>query len=364
VDGWTQRPGESRSRTTPVGSSPNGPASGCARGEDYTSLLEHHLVPPFGARALAAITPGQVREWYETLAQTQPGRAHKAYRLLRTIMNTAVADRLIITSPCVLKGAGQDRSAERPVATVAQVDALAAAVPERYRLLVELAAWCSLRYGELTALRRGRLDLLHGTVEVREALVESDEGFSTGPPKIETSRRTVAIPPHVHPVVAEHLERFVGPEADALVFTGSRGGRLRRAAWSRIFRAACRHVGVDPGFRFHDLRHTGNTLAAATGASTRDLMARMGHASMRAAVLYQHASADRDPGDRQGPLEPGAAGRGGPDGGGFAGRYGTWMARHSARGAAARAHIGRYQHKRRHPQRDSDPCFRLERAAS
>jgi hypothetical protein len=138
--------------------------------EDYTSLLEHHLVPPFGARALAAITPGQVREWYETLAQTQPGRAHKAYRLLRTIMNTAVADRLIITSPCVLKGAGQDRSAERPVATVEQVDALAAAVPERYRLLVELAAWCSLRYGELAALRRGRLDLLHGTVEVREAL--------------------------------------------------------------------------------------------------------------------------------------------------------------------------------------------------
>jgi integrase len=124
--------------------------------------------------------------------------------------------------------------------------------------------------------------------------VESDEGLSTGPPKTETSRRTVAIPPHVHPVVAEHLERFVGPEPDALVFTGSRGGRLRRAAWNRIFRAACRHVGVAPGFRFHDLRHTGNTLAAATGASTRDLMARMGHASMRAAVLYQHASADRD----------------------------------------------------------------------
>ncbi|MCW2610661.1 MAG: site-specific integrase, partial [Cryptosporangiaceae bacterium] len=48
------------------------------------------------------------------------------------------------------------------------------------------------------------------------------------------------------------------------------------------------------GLRFHDLRHTGNTLAAATGASTKELMARMGHASMRAALIYQHASADRD----------------------------------------------------------------------
>lgn len=47
-------------------------------------------------------------------------------------------------------------------------------------------------------------------------------------------------------------------------------------------------------FHFHDRRHTGNTLAAGTGASTRELMARMGHASARAALIYQHASEERD----------------------------------------------------------------------
>jgi hypothetical protein len=47
-------------------------------------------------------------------------------------------------------------------------------------------------------------------------------------------------------------------------------------------------------FHFHDLRHTGNTLAAGTGASTKELMARMGHSSARAALLYQHASVERD----------------------------------------------------------------------
>jgi integrase len=52
-------------------------------------------------------------------------------------------------------------------------------------------------------------------------------------------------------------------------------------------------VGLDE-LRFRDLPHTGNTLAAATGASTKELMTRMGHASPRAALIYQHAGEERD----------------------------------------------------------------------
>jgi hypothetical protein len=48
-------------------------------------------------------------------------------------------------------------------------------------------------------------------------------------------------------------------------------------------------IGV-PNLHFHDLRHTGNTLAAATGSSLRDLMTRMDHDSPRAAMIYQHAT--------------------------------------------------------------------------
>ncbi len=58
-------------------------------------------------------------------------------------------------------------------------------------------------------------------------------------------------------------------------------------------------VGLPAGFHFHDLRHTGNTLAAASGASTRELMHRMGHASMRAALIYQHATSEAGSGDRR-----------------------------------------------------------------
>jgi integrase len=80
---------------------------------------------------------------------------------------------------------------------------------------------------------------------------------------------------------------------DALVFGQSGNRPLRRASLYIAWHAATKRVGMN-GFRIHDLRHTGNTLAAATGASTKELMARMGHASPRAALIYQHATRERD----------------------------------------------------------------------
>lgn len=74
------------------------------------------------------------------------------------------------------------------------------------------------------------------------------------------------------------------------------GAALRRNNFHRSVRwpECVAEAGLPEGFRFHDLRHTGNTLAASSGASTRELMHRMGHASMRAALIYRHASSKRD----------------------------------------------------------------------
>jgi integrase len=81
-----------------------------------------------------------------------------------------------------------------------------------------------------------------------------------------------------------------------LIFNAPKGAALRRNNFHRSARwAECvAEAGLPEGFRFHDLRHTGNTLAASSGASTRELMHRMGHASMRAALIYQHATSKRD----------------------------------------------------------------------
>lgn len=105
--------------------------------------------------------------------------------------------------------------------------------------------------------------------------------------------RTVVMPAAVMADLDEHIRSFVGNDPDALVFTGPSGAPLRRGNFNKLvrWRDAVGKIGM-PGLHFHDLRHTGNTLAAATGASTRDLIARMGHDSINAAIIYQHATTE------------------------------------------------------------------------
>jgi integrase len=74
---------------------------------------------------------------------------------------------------------------------------------------------------------------------------------------------------------------------------GPKGGRLRRSNFRKFWHRAREAVGL-PELHFHDLRHTGNTMAAAEGASLRELMERMGHSSPRAALIYLHATRERD----------------------------------------------------------------------
>lgn len=201
---------------------------------------------------------------------------------------------MIVKNPCVIKGAGIERPDEREVATVEQVFALAGAIDGPFRAMVLMATFTGMRLGELRALTRRHLDMLHGTVSVVAQLQELATGeMIIGPPKSDAGRRTVAIPPAIGPELEAHLARWAAAGPDGLVFCGKHGQPFRRATFYKAWRAATRTVGV-PELRFHDLRHTGNTLAAATGASTKELMARMGHASPRAALIYQHATRDRD----------------------------------------------------------------------
>jgi integrase len=218
----------------------------------------------------------------------------KAYRLLRTILNDAVEDGLLVRNPCTIRGAGVERSPERRSASVAQVYELADAIEPRYRLMVLLATFCGLRLGELLALRRETVNLLHRRIEVVEQLQELSSGvLEFGPPKSAAGVRSVSVPPHVMHDLEAHLAEWVEPEPSSLVFTGPRTDVLRRLTFTTAWNRARSAVGLAQ-LHFHDLRHTGNTLAASTGASTKELMVRMGHSSTRAALIYQHASLERD----------------------------------------------------------------------
>jgi integrase len=321
----------------------------------YRWLLAKHIEPYLGEVPIGKLSTRAIREWRAALlAQgVSATTTAKAYRLLRAVLMTAVEeDKILPRNPCRVRGAGTESAPERPVLTVAQVFDLAELVgrrpvgnirelasggyrlrfqrhgemrtaPEvrsaradaeqalwamardgradcnydrRYRALVLLTTFASLRWGEATALRRCDIDLDTGTVRIRATYAERSTGeIILGPPKSKAGRRPVGIPQVIIPELRRHLAIYARPEPAALAFPGAKGGPLRRgnfnrsAAWPQAVAA----IGA-PGLHFHDLRRTGNTFAAASGAGLKDLMARMGHDSERAALIYQHRARGAD----------------------------------------------------------------------
>ncbi len=264
--------------------------------ELYEGFLRLHILPSLGAVPLGQLTTARVRSWHATLLTNGPGASSvaKCYRLLRTILTTAVEDGFIVANPCSIKGAGIEPADERPLPTLAHVNALAEAIQPQFRVFVLLAAFSGLRRGELLALTRRNVDLLHRTVDVRRQRLETKGGdHLVGPPKTEAGRRTLVLPAVVIPELEAHLARWVARDPDALLFPGTRGGPLRLCVWQREWTRARRSLALEH-VHLHDLRHVAGTLAAATGASTKELMHRLGHASPRAALRYQHATEQRD----------------------------------------------------------------------
>jgi integrase len=321
----------------------------------YRWLLAKHIAPYLGGVPLAKLSTATIRQWRAKLLSSgvSVSMAAKAYRLLRAVLMTAVEeDKILPRNPCRIRGAGDEQAPERPVLSVDQVMRLAECVgrrpvgnirklaaggyrlrfrrngemrtsPEifssraeaeralwnmtedcradclhdgRYRAFVLLATFASLRWGELTALRRCDIDLTSGSVRVRAAYIERSMGeLVLGPPKSKAGRRTVGIPHAIVPMLRKHLSLYVGPDPGALVFAGVHGGPIRRSNFNKMsaWPHAVRAIGAD-GLHFHDLRHTGNAFAARSGAGLRDLMARMGHDSERAAMIYQHEARGAD----------------------------------------------------------------------
>lgn len=265
--------------------------------EGYRGLLRRNLTPYFHDIPLIQISPERVREWYGGVASTAgQSQAAKSYRLLRAILNTAVEEDLIARNPCRIRGAGNERSEERPIVDASFVVDLAEAIEPPLRAFVLLAGFAGLRTGEMLGLRRRDIDLLHRQVTVAvQAQQITGLGRVVRQPKSEAGSRTVALPRVLVETLEVHLATYVSPDGDAFVFVGPRGKPLLRNALSRRWRAACAAVGAPAGYRIHDLRHHAATLAARMpGITTKELMARMGHSSSRAALIYQHATEERD----------------------------------------------------------------------
>ncbi|MCG5433936.1 site-specific integrase [Mycobacterium sp. MYCO198283] len=277
--------------------------------DHYAWLLAEHIYPTFGAMPVGSITADDVRAWHTRMGESTPTARSHAYGLLNAVMNTAVADGKAALSPCVIRGAGTSRRVHRiRPASLPELEALTNAMPAPYQAMILLASWCALRFGELTELRRKDFELstfterddqgqevavYEGLIHVERAVVRAGEGYEVTSPKSDAGTRDVAIPPHLVPVLQAHLGTHVGIRGDALLFPAKHGGHLAPATLYRRFYTA-RTAAGRPDLRFHDLRHSGAVLAAQTGATLAELMARLGHSTPQAAMRYQHAAQGRD----------------------------------------------------------------------
>lgn len=279
--------------------------------EGYRWLLDAYILPTFEDVPLTSITPEDVDRWYELVAVGKETTRSQAYSLLRTILGTAVDRRLIqMANPAKVRGGGSAKRAKKiKPATLEELEAIVAAMPERQRLMVLLASWCALRFGELAELRRGDVDTKNGVLRVRRGVVRTKDGPKVKAPKTDAGTRDVSIPPPLLPLVRDHLLQHTAPGKDGLLFPSATGGHLQPSTFygkattyrkdGSVSRAgygwyAARQAAGRDDLRFHDCRHTGATLAAQTGATLAELMGRLGHSTPAAALRYQHAAADRD----------------------------------------------------------------------
>lgn len=265
---------------------------------EYQRDLDNRVLPDLGDLPLTRITPAIVRRWYAKQGDEYPSARAHAYATLHNIMNSAVDEELIEANPCRIKAASKSKSTRkvRP-ATLEQIGVMADHLPDRYKAMLLIAVWCGPRFGEITELRRDDVDLDEGVLRIRQAVVQIKGGFLVGETKSEAGVRDVDVPPHILDVIRQHLDNHVGPEGDALLFPSARDPRrhMAESTLTKVWYPA-RHAAKRDDLRWHDLRHTGATLAAATGATLADLMARLGHSTVGAAMIYQHAAEGRGKG--------------------------------------------------------------------
>ncbi|MFJ9693129.1 tyrosine recombinase XerC [Kitasatospora sp. NPDC101183] len=248
--------------------------------ELYHRLLRLHIAPTFGESDVKDITAPQARSWRAGLrSRSIKTTAAKSCRPLKSIMETAVDDELIRRNPCRVKGGGKEVAAEL--------------MGPRWQLMVFIAAFMALRPEEQAELRCRDVDLEKGIVWIRRAAPELCTGErAVGDPKSEAGKRALRIPSELLPEFERHLRWYAQDGGNGLLFVGERGAPFRCSTFGRKWRKARKKPELEH-LRFYDLRHTGNVLAASTGASLRDLMTFMGHNSPRAALIYQHATEEQ-----------------------------------------------------------------------
>jgi integrase len=242
----------------------------------YGLALERHILPTWERVPLALVSYSDVAAWVADLVGSglAPATVRYAHRVFSLSLTHAVRAGRLVRNPA--EGVPLPRVVKKAPVFLdhGQVAELAGEC-EPFGLLVRFLAYTGLRWGEATALRVDRLDLLRRRVTVATAFVSVGGQLVEGTPKSHRSRE-VPVPRFLARELGEHVEGL-GPKS--LVFSTATGAPLRSSNFrQRYWLDAVAACGLD-GLRVHDLRHTAASLAVKSGANPKVVQQMLGHAS-------------------------------------------------------------------------------------
>lgn len=272
----------------------------------YQRDLNRYILPTFGDMKVSALTPPIVQRWLaQELQRLAPSSVRRHHRTLSTMLNWATRQDIVATNVCDKVNAPRIPRRDMETFTVEQIEAIAAAIPERYKCLVLVAAYGGLRWSELVGLRR--MDVQGARITVAGQLMFLNGQWLREDPKTAAGRRTIVLPESVAVELQAHIDQFTGPKPHDLIFTSSFGKPIAQSFRRNIWYPACWAAGMGEQVtrnhktafvnmpRFHDLRHTSVALAINAGAHPKAIQQRLGHASIAITMdRYGHLMAGMD----------------------------------------------------------------------
>jgi len=257
----------------------------------YESLLKVHILPQFGSSRLDRIDSLSIEEWVADLKASglSASRIRQAHNVMSQILKTAVRARYLPANSAEGIDLPRKLRREELFLSPAEVDRLASQVVEEYRTLIYVFAYGALRWGEAIALRRRRVDVLRGNLEVAESLAEVGGDLHFGPTK-NYRNRIVTLPRFLREMLNHQLVTYAAPDPDALLFTASNGSPMRNSNFSsNVWRPAVQAAALPTGLRVHDLRHTAVAILISQGVHPEAIKRFLGHSSIMVTMdIYGH----------------------------------------------------------------------------
>ena len=222
--------------------------------------------------------------------------ASKSYKLLATVMDRAVKDKIRLDNPCSIRGAQSLKSGKKVAApTVTELGLLVSAITPRYKTLLLLAAYAGLRFSEVSELRVGDLKKVDGPedsyfiADVKRAVTFVAGKFLVGSTKSAAGVRDIEVTSQLTPLLDSLLAKRMGGGKNALLFPAAGGAHLRNDVLATALKRAKAKVDLaDSGLTPHSLRHFGGTQFSAAGGSLVELKKWLGDSSDKAALGYLH----------------------------------------------------------------------------